>query len=341
MFVSRQKENGWPASLEKFPNGPRCSGGNSHCLCACLPACPRLRSTLAPLATGGSGPCGAWGISYCWVGGALLSYLHLPAPVYYTFSLIRRHRFKRYPPAEGTILRPGKALKTTPLVFGSANSVVQSPLVLEMSPLKRKSPDASPDASGDDAPNKRLKTEDEHAGQNGANKQENPFPSPQQSRAYDSRSPRRESVASLPERDRSSRSSFSQEEKKRGKRLFGGLLNTLSQTTSNSQQKRRQEVEKRQQERAAKQRTEDDNRRSERLAKLDKIRRVEQVRFDEQVVRGHSFCLWKKKPGLLTRDLGDQMRTRHSSMRSMAHSLQSKSEPKLVCDTTSRSFRYI
>lgn len=209
-----------------------------------------------------------------------------------------------------------------------------------MSPLKRKSPDASPDASGDDAPNKRIKTEDEHAGQNGVNKQENALPSPQQSRAYDSRSPRRESVASLPERDRNSRSSFSQEEKKRGKRLFGGLLNTISQTTSNSQQKRRQEVEKRQQERAAKQRTEDDKRRSERLAKLDKIRRAEQVRFDEQVVRGHSL-VWGKKAWVADEGLGDQMRTRHSSMRSMAHSLQSKSEPKLVCDTTSRLFGYI
>lgn len=74
------------------------------------------------------------------------------------------------------------------------------------------------------------------------------------------------------------------EEKKRGKRLFGGLLSTLSQTTTNSQQKRRQEIEKRQQEKAAKQKTEDDLRRNERLAKLDRIRKIEQVSFDEQVV---------------------------------------------------------
>lgn len=74
------------------------------------------------------------------------------------------------------------------------------------------------------------------------------------------------------------------EEKKRGKRLFGGLLSTLSQTTTSSQQKRRQEIEKKQQEKAAKQKIEDDQRRKEKLAKLDKIRQVEQVRFDEQVV---------------------------------------------------------
>lgn len=190
-------------------------------------------------------------------------------------------------------------------------SLLPSELEFEMSQLKRKSLDVSPDANGDDTPNKRVKIEDERAnadtaGENGVNKDvsptpDGPFPSPNKRRAYDSRrrdspSPprrsgrrdselsQRESVA-LPERDRNNRNSFSQEEKKRGKRLFGGLLSTLSQTTSNSQQKRRQEVEKKQQERAAKQRTEDDKRRSERLAKLDKTRKVEQIRFDEQVVR--------------------------------------------------------
>lgn len=75
-----------------------------------------------------------------------------------------------------------------------------------------------------------------------------------------------------------------EEEKKRGKRLFGGLLSTLSQQTSSSHQKRRQEIEKRQQEKATKQKIEDDQRRTERLAKLDKVRKIEQVRFDEQVV---------------------------------------------------------
>lgn len=76
-----------------------------------------------------------------------------------------------------------------------------------------------------------------------------------------------------------------EEEKKRGKRLFGGLLSTLSQTTNVTQLKRRREIEKRQQEKAAKQKTEDNLRRNERLAKLDKVRKIEQVSFDEHVVR--------------------------------------------------------
>lgn len=85
-------------------------------------------------------------------------------------------------------------------------------------------------------------------------------------------------------RDRRSVQVNRDEERKRGKRLFGGLLSTLSQTTTNSVQKRRQEIEKKQQEKATKQKIEDDKRRAERLAKLDGIRKIEQVRFDEQVV---------------------------------------------------------
>ncbi|KAL1854323.1 hypothetical protein Daus18300_011509 [Diaporthe australafricana] len=141
---------------------------------------------------------------------------------------------------------------------------------------------------------------------------------PSESRRHDDRSPisppdrrgseagRRLSSSHGVDRDRERRESYSQEEKKRGRRLFGGLLSTLSQTTANSHQKRRLEIEKKQQEKASKQKTEDDKRRVEKLEKLDKIRRIEQVRFDEQV-----------------------MRTRHSNMLAMAHSLRTRSEPKL------------
>jgi hypothetical protein len=104
------------------------------------------------------------------------------------------------------------------------------------------------------------------------------------------------------ERDR--RESFTQEDKKRGRRLFGGLLNTLSQTTSNSQQKRRLEIEKRQQEKATQQAREDDKRRSEKLAKLERIRKIEQVRFDEQVVSAGGLvfgCANGSQTNLLTR----------------------------------------
>lgn len=125
-----------------------------------------------------------------------------------------------------------------------------------------------------------------------------------------------------------------EEERKRGKRLFGGLLSTLSQTTSNSQQKRRQEIEKRQQEKFAKQKAEDDSRRNERLAKLDKVRKIEQVRFDEQVVSGHVQENKRGPDGEALAKLGTQMRTRHSTMLASARALQTRSEPKLVSNLT-------
>lgn len=80
------------------------------------------------------------------------------------------------------------------------------------------------------------------------------------------------------------RKSSVQEERKRGQRLFGGLLSTLSQSTPNGQQKRRLEIEKRQQEKAKQQKAEDEVRRAEKLAKLKAIRKVEQVKFDEESV---------------------------------------------------------
>lgn len=75
-----------------------------------------------------------------------------------------------------------------------------------------------------------------------------------------------------------------QEEKKRGQRLFGGLLSTLSQSTHNGQQKRRQEVEKRQQEKAKQQKAADEKRRKEALADLKTVRETEQIRFNEEAV---------------------------------------------------------
>lgn len=74
------------------------------------------------------------------------------------------------------------------------------------------------------------------------------------------------------------------EERKRGQRLFGGLLSTLSQSSSNGQQKRRQEIEKRQQEKAKQQKVEDEGRKAEKLAKLNFIRKSEHIKFAEQSV---------------------------------------------------------
>ncbi|KAK1981634.1 pinin/SDK/memA/ protein conserved region-domain-containing protein [Colletotrichum cereale] len=96
------------------------------------------------------------------------------------------------------------------------------------------------------------------------------------------------------------------EEKKRGKRLFGGLLSTLSQTNSGSQHKKRREIEQRQHERAQKQRAEDEKRRTEKLARITEARWQEQIKFDEKA-----------------------MKSRHASMVAMAHSLRTKAVPPI------------
>jgi len=102
------------------------------------------------------------------------------------------------------------------------------------------------------------------------------------------------------------RKSSVQEERKRGQRLFGGLLSTLSQSTPNGQQKRRLEIEKRQAEKAQQQKHDDEVRRAEKLANLKKIRKAEQIKFDEE-----------------------SMRIRHSNILAMANFLCTKTEPKL------------
>lgn len=118
-----------------------------------------------------------------------------------------------------------------------------------------------------------------------------------------------------------------EEEKKRGKRLFGGLLSTLSQTSTSSQHKKRREIEQRQQERAQKQRAEEDRRRAEKLAKVTELRRKEQINFDEQIVRGR---LLPCECGVAA-DNPSQMKTRHTNMLAMAHSLKTKAQPPIVC----------
>ncbi|CZT03427.1 related to nuclear protein SDK3 [Rhynchosporium agropyri] len=102
------------------------------------------------------------------------------------------------------------------------------------------------------------------------------------------------------------RKSSVQEEKKRGQRLFGGLLSTLSQSTPNGQQKRRLEIEKRQHEKVKQQKEADEARRRERLADLKAIRRAEQIIYDEA-----------------------EMQTRHSNLLAMANFLSTKAQPKI------------
>lgn len=83
------------------------------------------------------------------------------------------------------------------------------------------------------------------------------------------------------------RRNVSLEEKKRGQRLFGGLVSTLSRTTSGSQHPRRLEIERRQHEKAQQRRADDEKRRAERLEQLKRTRQIEQVKLDEQAVRCH------------------------------------------------------
>ncbi len=88
-----------------------------------------------------------------------------------------------------------------------------------------------------------------------------------------------------------SRRTVSLEEKKRGQRLFGGLVSTLSRTTSGTQQQKRLDIERRQHERAQQRRADEEKRRAERLEQLKRTRQIEQVKLDEQVVCGSASYL--------------------------------------------------
>lgn len=74
------------------------------------------------------------------------------------------------------------------------------------------------------------------------------------------------------------------EDKKRGKRLFGGLLSTLSQPNVNPQQRRRQEIENRRKDKTRTQIEKADQQKRRKLAELDEVRMAEQIDFEEKVV---------------------------------------------------------
>lgn len=102
-----------------------------------------------------------------------------------------------------------------------------------------------------------------------------------------------EVTESGPDKIRERRQSNAQEERKRGRRLFGGILNALTQTPPDAQQKKRLEVEKRQQEKARLQQAKADSQRAQRLAKLKEVRIQEQAKFDEESVSVRTI-LWMK-----------------------------------------------
>lgn len=75
------------------------------------------------------------------------------------------------------------------------------------------------------------------------------------------------------------------EERKRGQRLFGALLGTLSQSSSSTANKRRTDIEKKQQAKLKLQAEEHEEQKKQRLKSLMAVRRKEQKKYDKQSVR--------------------------------------------------------
>jgi pinin/SDK/memA/ protein conserved region len=96
------------------------------------------------------------------------------------------------------------------------------------------------------------------------------------------------------------------EEKKRGQRLFGRLLGTLSQTSTKPAHKKRDEIEKRQQERVRRDNEEREEERKRKKEELLRVRRAEQKVWDRE---------------------SEKLRQRNA--RAMAGFLRTKTEPRL------------
>ncbi|KAE8134388.1 pinin/SDK/memA/ protein conserved region-domain-containing protein [Aspergillus pseudotamarii] len=97
-----------------------------------------------------------------------------------------------------------------------------------------------------------------------------------------------------------------EEERKRGQRLFGALLGTLSQSSNSAAQKRRADIERRQQDKLKLQ--------DEEYGELKKKRREERI------------AIRKKEQRLYEEE---SMRTRHSNLLAMSRFLKTKTEPVL------------
>lgn len=109
-----------------------------------------------------------------------------------------------------------------------------------------------------------------------------------------------------PPRRRSAIGVGAAEERKRGQRLFGALLGTLSQTGSKPAHKKRDEIAAKQRERVKKEVGEREEEIRRKKAELDRVRKAEQKTWDDE-----------------------SMRIRHRNMRATAHYLQTKTEPRL------------
>ncbi|KAK0661158.1 pinin/SDK/memA/ protein conserved region-domain-containing protein [Cercophora samala] len=97
--------------------------------------------------------------------------------------------------------------------------------------------------------------------------------------------------------------SVTQEERKRGQRLFGGILGTLSGQTreSSNLHKRRLDIEKRQHERAQKQEVEDEKHRRGRVERTRRERLIDQIEVDEKSMHARHEDMMEKARSLMTR----------------------------------------
>jgi pinin/SDK/memA/ protein conserved region len=82
------------------------------------------------------------------------------------------------------------------------------------------------------------------------------------------------------------------EEKKRGQRLFGGLLGTLSQTSAKPAHRKRDEIEKRQQEKIRQKDEELAEEKRRKREQIESIRREDQKVWDEQSVSASRHSKW-------------------------------------------------
>lgn len=124
------------------------------------------------------------------------------------------------------------------------------------------------------------------------------------------------------------------EDRKRGQRLFGGLLGTLSQSSSSAAQRRRADIEKKQQEKLKSQDAEYGELKKRRKEQRDEIRRRETPLYEREAVcscsiRLHTTQVYSDESFLLT-FLNFQMQTRHSNMLALAHFHKTQAKPALV-----------
>jgi hypothetical protein len=76
-----------------------------------------------------------------------------------------------------------------------------------------------------------------------------------------------------------------EEDRKRGQRLFGGLLGTLSQSSSSAAQRRRADIEKKQQEKLKTQDVQYDELKKRRKELREEVRRREKPLYEREAVR--------------------------------------------------------